>query len=347
MNERDACTSRGAAAWAGLALAFALLLCFSCSPGPAPDGGSETHFLQLCGGGCAAPAACVCGVCTTTCIEPADCGEHGAQATCVPLAPRVAEQRCDDAAFATICDAECVLSSDCAWLGSSFTCQSGYCRSGASSSPTVQGSCAASGLSPEDVAVLGDSLIELSPFTPSLEQAAVAAGVLAPDAHYRAYASHTTSFLAEGPLSLGVQYAAAHAARPARVLIMNGGATDMLNDPCAPTHSPACPELQAALRGFERLLSQFAADGVEHLVYLSYPDPIENPGLKAGLDTLRPLLENACGKSRVACHWLDLRPVFAGHPAYAGPDGIVFSESGAQAAATAAFELMRTRCIAQ
>jgi hypothetical protein len=200
---------------------------------------------------------------------------------------------------------------------------------------------------PEDLAVLGDSLIELSPFTASLEQAAVAAGVLAPDAHYRAYASHLTSFLAEGPLSLGAQYSAAHAERAARVLIMDGGATDMLNDPCASAPTPECPAVKAALRGFELLLAQFAADGVEHLVYLSYPHPIDNPSLKAGLDTLRPLLENACGKSRVACHWLDLRPVFSGHPGYAGPDGIVFSESGAEAAATAAFELMRTRCIAQ
>jgi hypothetical protein len=133
-----------------------------------------------------------------------------------------------------------------------------------------------------------------------------------------------------------------------RVIVMNGGATDMLNDACATDPTPACPAAQAAVRGAEALFEQLAADGVEHVVYFFYPDATSNESLKSGIDTLRPLVQNACGKSRVACHWLDLRPIFAGHPDYlVGTDGIVFGDAGAQAAATAVFSLMTARCIAQ
>ncbi|HEX2672789.1 MAG TPA: SGNH/GDSL hydrolase family protein, partial [Polyangiaceae bacterium] len=87
-------------------------------------------------------------------------------------------------------------------------------------------------------------------------------------------------------------------------------------------------------------------DGVEHVVYFFYGDPVGNPTLKDGLDLLRPLLQNACGRSAVPCHWLDLRPVFAGHPEYVGTDGLVFTDAGASAAAAATFAFMQKQCVA-
>jgi hypothetical protein len=196
--------------------------------------------------------------------------------------------------------------------------------------------------------VLGDVLIQLSTFATELDQQAQNAGLLAPGAHYRNYAASGTSFLAAGPLSIATQYAQARAERPVRVVVMNGGATDMLNDACASDPTPACPAAQAAVRGAELLFERLAADGVEHVVYFFYPDATNNESLKSGIDTLRPLVQNACGKSQVACHWLDLRPIFTGHPDYlVGADGIVFGDAGAQAAATAVFQLMTARCVAQ
>jgi hypothetical protein len=331
------------------ALALGILLCFSCSPGTEPQEGSETHFLKWCDGGCAAPSTCVCGVCTTSCEAATDCDGHGAQVSCVSLAPRVAELRCDPSAAATICDSECVEAADCAWLGAGFGCENGYCRQGTSPTPgPTGGTCAPSSLLPEDVVVLGDVLIELSPFFADLEQQASDAGKLVAGAHYRNYAASATSFLAEGPASISTQYAKARAERAARVIVMNGGATDMLNDACASDMTSNCPAVRAAIRGAEQLFAGFAADGVEHVVYFFYPDALNNQSLKAGIDILRPLVQNVCGKSRVACHWLDLRTVFTGHPDYlVGADGIVFGEAGAKVAAASVFELMSDRCVAQ
>jgi hypothetical protein len=338
-----------AARFAALGLGLGLVLSIACSPGAPPQDGSETHFLRSCAAGCPQAQACVCGVCTTVCASAADCEAYGAEASCVPVAPRIAELRCAATEPATRCDAECVEAEDCAWLGAGFACESGFCRSGMSPVPGEPGGkeCEPSQVLAEDVVVLGDSLIELSTFTAEVERHALGAGLILPGAHYRSYASSLMSFLAEGPLSLGAQYSTARAERAARVVIMDGGATDMLNNPCAPAPTPGCPAVQAAVQGAERLFSRLAADGVEHVVYFFYGDAPGNPSLRAGLDTLRPLVQNVCGKSHVACHWLDLRPVFAGHAEYFGPDGIVFSDAGAQAAAASVFELMRTRCIAQ
>ena len=83
-----------------------------------------------------------------------------------------------------------------------------------------------------------------------------------------------------------------------------------------------------------------------HALYSFYGDPIDNPGMKDGFDLMRPLLENACGRSPLPCHFLDLRPIFDGHPEYVDVDGFVFTPDGATAAARATFELMQARCVA-
>jgi hypothetical protein len=203
-----------------------------------------------------------------------------------------------------------------------------------------------SNVAPADVLILGDVLLELSIFTAQLEQAAVAAGSLADGQHYRNVAAAASSRLASGPASLDVQYSGALAAGAPRVIVMDGGATDVLNDDCADMLTPECAAARAALQGAERLLTRFAEDGVEQVVYFFYGDPVDNPSLADGLNLLRPLLQNVCGHSPVPCHWLDLRPAFAEHPEYVGVDGLVFTDAGATAAAAATFELMQARCVA-
>jgi hypothetical protein len=237
----------------------------------------------------------------------------------------------------------CVEDIDCTGFDEPHLCaDDGYCRP--ESEVTQPSACMAPLSTPEDVLILGDSVLELSEFSGCLETRAASEGRLPADAHYRDSASALTSFLAEGAFSLHEQYATARDAGPARLVIMNGGATDMLQLNCPMPVADDCPAVQAALSGARLLFARMAEDGVARLAYLFYPDPVDNTGLKAGLDTLRPLLENACAQSPIPCLWIDLRPTFASGSDYFGDDGIVFSQAGACAAADTLFSALAERC---
>jgi hypothetical protein len=95
------------------------------------------------------------------------------------------------------------------------------------------------------------------------------------------------------------------------------------------------------------LLAEMAADGVLHVVYAFYPDPMD-ASLRAEMDALRPLVETACESSAVACHWLDLRTIFADHyPEYLQADGLNPSAAGSRATAQAIWSVMQQYCVAQ
>lgn len=328
-----------------LAAVIGLLLSSSCGEGE-PQAGSETHFLSSCSTSCSNGFVCNCGVCTRACTESSLCSGIQTDATCVAMKPRVAEQRCPEAVAAAYCDVGCATDSDCGSGSDAVHCVSGFCRTseteGTEQPPPA---CTATDVAANQIVVMGDSLLELSGFADEFEAVTTAQGALSTGDHYRDYASATMSFLAEGQFSLATQYTSARADGTTRVVIMNGGATDMLQNPCAGALTDACPEVQAALRGAERLFERMFEDGVEHVVYLSYPYPRGNAGLRAGYDVLRPVMQNVCGKSPIACHFLDLRPVFQNHDEYIDADGIVFTKAGARATATALWDLMQTRCI--
>jgi hypothetical protein len=295
---------------------------------------------------CGADMQCICGVCSKPCVQLADCSVLSSVAECTPLGPRVTQGRCDDTQIGAMCDASCLTDENCSALGHGSRCDDGYCREPGSMLEAANRSCTPSNVAASDVLVLGDVLIELSSYVDELEQRMTTAGSLADGAHYRVNAQAASSLLATGASSFDAQYAGARAEGVPRVIIMNGGATDVLNDDCADMLTPDCPAARDAVLGAERLFQRFAADGVEQLVYFFYGDPIDNASLKDGIDLLRPLLQNACGRSPVPCHWLDLRSAFATHPEYVGVDGLVFTDAGAAAAAQGTFELMQTRCIA-
>ena len=245
-----------------------------------------------------------------------------------------------------MCDAACLTDAECSKLATDSVCDYGYCRELREQTDAPSAACTPPTLASTDVLILGDVLIELSIFAQQLEQAAVMTGNLRAGQHYRNEAAGLSSLLATGPQSIDAEYTSALADGPARVIIMNGGATDVLKGQCSGMLTPECPAARAAVTGAEQLFARFARDGVEHVVYFFYGDPVNNPTLKDGIDLLRPLLRNACGRSPVPCHWLDLRATFARHPEYVGAEGLVFTDAGATAAAAATFAFMQAQCVA-
>jgi hypothetical protein len=330
-----------------LALAFAAIAAGCETAQMASDQGSETHFLESCASSCADGLECLCGVCTRSCSDVSECASLGGFVACTDVASRVADGRCESLAMPRLCDVPCLADADCTALGDA-ACEDGFCRiqPGSTGSGEPLG-CETEPLGASDVMVLGDVVIELSPFATHLEATAQRTGALRSGEHFRNYASAARPFLAANQFSMSLQYQAARAEGQARVVVMDGGAADVLSVPCGTSPAADCPEVVAAIRGAETLFQTMAADGIEHVVYFFYPDTTANPGLRAGIDALRPRLAEACAKSPVPCHWLDLRPTFAGHSDYlVGADGIVFGDAGALAGASAVWSLMQERCIA-
>jgi hypothetical protein len=128
---------------------------------------------------------------------------------------------------------------------------------------------------------------------------------------------------------------------------MNGGGADVLAGTCDTPPTQSCPVLANAAAATQQLLSQMAADGVQHVVYAFYPNPVD-AALQAKMDALRPLVQQACDSSPVPCHWLDLRPTFAGHYGdYVLADGMNPTDAGSAATAAAIWSTMQQNCVAQ
>lgn len=125
-----------------------------------------------------------------------------------------------------------------------------------------------------------------------------------------------------------------------KVVLMDGGTWDTL------VANGSGASVTSAADGFSQFLARVAADGtVEHVVYFLPP---EIPGIP-GVAALRPLVQQACAQSIVACHFLDVQLLWAGHPEYTDPatGGILPTEAGAIVLADALWAIMRDECIAQ
>jgi len=132
---------------------------------------------------------------------------------------------------------------------------------------------------------------------------------------------------------------------PVALAVMNGGETDVLNEPCGAAPTVDCAAVQAAAAGAVSLFAEMAADGVNGVVYIYYAEPVARAGVKAGLDVLRPLVQAACADAPLPCYFIDLRPVFEVHPEYIGPDGLVWSTAGAEVVADTVWDLMQAECL--
>lgn len=316
------------------AVLLAGLLSLSCKDDAArPQTGSETHFLTRCDQSCGEGFDCVCGVCTKPCSETASCEKYAAAAECGPVPDR--DTLCPSSLVAMMCDVTCSDDADCASLGPEHHCEDGACRS-----PAI---CLEPETRPEELVVMGDSLVELSGMVGALEEQARLGGWLGPGETLRNYSSSLNSFLAQNQFANVNQLNAALAASPVKVVILNGGATDVLQAACEPL-TESCAQIQDAVTGAQALFARMAEGGVESVVYWFYPDFLQDAGLRARIDVLRPLIQEACANSPVRCHFLDLRPSFPNRADYFGADGIVLSPEGAAVAAERVWTAIEQRC---
>lgn len=186
-----------------------------------------------------------------------------------------------------------------------------------------------------EVLWIGDSWI-LTPgsLVGHVEELARAAGVIGPNDDYVVAAAPAATM----PV-IAAQYDAREAgATKVKVLIMDGGTWETLNA------MGSAASVTGAANAFEDLLAKVASDGtVEHVIYFMPP---ELPSIY-GVADLRPLIQQACASSAVPCHFLDLQPLWAGHPEYTMGNGILPTEAGAVVLANAIWALMQQTCIAQ
>ena len=324
-----------------LALCALALACACKGEAPQPTTGSETHFLSWCSSAesCGEGLDCVCGFCTSSCSDAANCTGFAASAECVVPSLRPADQACPGAPATASCDVVCSANSDCAALGTAHRCDRGFCRKLSTACETGQ-------VAASEVVLLGDAFLgESHQVNAELAALARGTGALGADEQYRDY---STTLIAPfgGVTDLTTQYATARAEGAVRIVIMDVGGPDaLLACPEPPTGD--CPALANAVAGADALWNQMAQDGVEAVVDFFYPNP-EDPSLRAKFDVLRPLLQTTCENSTVGCQWLDMRPTFDGRESeYLNPTWITPTAAGATAAAASIWSLMQQRCVAQ
>jgi hypothetical protein len=188
---------------------------------------------------------------------------------------------------------------------------------------------------PEEVVWIGDSWFEI-PGTQhtTVRDLARAAGVLGSNEDYVDLAVGGSTIQ-----QIVHQYNTRQAgSTKVKVLIMDGGGIDLIladGSKSAIDHNVSV---------FKTHLAKIARDGtVEHIIYQLYPELPITPNV-AGL---RSGMQAACEASTVPCYFLDLQPVFQGHPEYTGSDQLYPSISGGVAIGKAIWDIMQKNCIAQ
>jgi lysophospholipase L1-like esterase len=200
-------------------------------------------------------------------------------------------------------------------------------------------------LAADDVILIGDSYFEIpnQEFNRELSRLAREAGMIGDNESFRDHAISGTR-LAGGFSPIPQQYANAQQQAPARVVVMDGGGNDIIQSQCVD-----CARVTNAIAAAAELLEQMADDGtVEQIIFFYYPDFPNFPALRAdAMDFMRPRLQSICEESSVPCEFLDLRPIFVGHPEFTGPDNLHPSVAGSRATAQAVFTILQATPIAQ
>jgi hypothetical protein len=165
-----------------------------------------------------------------------------------------------------------------------------------------------------------------------------AAGALGPNEDYVNRAAPATDMAA-----IAKQYQTQQGgATKVKVLLMDGGTWDPIA--AQMMNAPIAPAIDSAIDEFEQFLARTASDGtVKDIVYFLVPELPTHPGVAA----MRPRLQQACAESLVPCHFLDLQPLWLGHPEYTAADGIQSSEAGARVIAESIWAIMQDNCIAR
>lgn len=214
----------------------------------------------------------------------------------------------------------------------------------AASAPPCEGTTT---IDANEVLIIGDAFFAKTHQTTGyLEDIAKAAGVLGEGERYRDGSRVVQNSLAlAGENGILDQYTTAVDDGPVRVAIMTGGGADVLIAECDPIDS-TCADLGLAAEGARAVLAAMADGGVEDVVYTYYPDAVDDT-IRAKVDALRPLIQQACEEATLGCHWLDLRDAFDGHADYIAADGMLTTTEGAKVTAEAIWSVMQSECIAQ
>lgn len=325
----------------------------ACSRGE-PETGGETHFLRSCdphGAPCGSGFECLCGVCSIACENTAACSDLE-NAVCIvpvsssPTGAAASDGTCGVTASRGVCEVYCQDDRDCTLLSSQHRCAGGVCRLESSDVPLEPpASCEGTPVPGNEVVLLGDSFLAAShQITAYLEGFARAAGSLEPGHRYRDYSRLTFNALAWMGEGLRDQYERARADGPARLILLNGGGADVLLGSCE-TLDSSCPVMIDAAVALSSLFDLFASDGIQNVVFVGYPDPLD-ANVRARMDVLRPLLIDACAQAPLPCHWVELRDVFDGHyDEYVGSDGIHPTDAGSEASARAIWAVMQRECL--
>lgn len=313
-----------------------------------PATGGETHFLTWCsaeGSACGGELSCLCGACSVPCDDHSACGDYPGAECIVASEPGA----CGLLPSVSRCEVRCVTDEDCEPLSIAHRCESGLCRAAPTTPPAVEpltplpaaDACAHGNITANEVLLIGDSFFAANRQLPR-DLAQLAA--LGTDESYRDASRLANNALALMGNGIAEQYTAAATEAQPKVVIMTGGGADVLLGTCEPNDAQ-CPLLAEAADAARALLSRMAQDGVEHVVYAFYPDPLDAT-VRERMDGLRPLIQLTCNESPVPCHWLDLRPAFAGHyDEYIQADGLNPTAAGSRVAAEQIWALLRSACI--
>jgi hypothetical protein len=212
-------------------------------------------------------------------------------------------------------------------------------ESGAGAGTGGRGDCSLEPALADEVLWIGDTWILI----PGLQHTRIrdlarAAGTLGPNDDYVDVAAPSVDMAA-----VAQQYRTRESGpTKVKVILMDGGTWDPIA--AQANGDPIGPAIDNAISNFQAFLSEVARDGtVEHIVYFLVPELAAVPGVA----TMRPRLQQACAESTVPCHFLDLQPLWLGHPEYTAPDGIQSSVDGARVIADSIWTIMQNNCIAQ
>ena len=154
-------------------------------------------------------------------------------------------------------------------------------------------------------------------------------------------------------------------------VVLDGGGNDVLipsatypnggqckNSVDSPNIADCQTIISIAIDAASTLLDTMASKGVHDVVYFFYPHVPEGTVLggtapNSILDYAFPMVKDFCdgAKARTGgkttCHFVDLIPVFEGHPDWFAPTDIHPNSTGSAAMAQAVWQKMKDECIAQ